>query len=260
SVLLFERGEVGGSARCANFLENLPGCPRGIAGISFAKKLAAQLERHRVRILRREVAGIRRVRYGYELSAGRARFFSRAVIVACGLVGKKLGIPGEDDNARLIFPYPVPRKTKHGGKRVLVIGGGDTAFDQAIGFSSKAASVTIALRGEAPRSISRLVKEARTRKVRIAARHRPIEIRREGRAVVVVFSVRGKRREVSADLVALCVGKEEGRSRLWRKELKGSPNIFFAGDCNAGSARHVAVAAGDGIAKAMAAFDSLRRA
>ncbi len=260
SVLLFERNEVGGTARCANWIENLPGHPRGITGISFSKKLAAQLARHRVRVVGREVTGVRMVRSAYELSAGRARFSSRAVIVACGLVGKKLGIPGEEENARLVVPYPVPQKTAHRGKRVLVIGGGDTAFDQAIGFSSKAASVTIAMRGESPRSIPRLVKEARRRGVRIVARHRPLEIVKEGQSVSVVFSVRGKRRSVVADLVALCVGREEGGARLWRRELRGSPNLFFAGDCTGKLARHVTTAAGDGIDKAMAAFDSLRRA
>ena len=66
----------------------------------------------------------------------------------------------------------------------------------------------------------------------------------------VVFSVRGKRRRVSADLVALCIGREEGSARLWRRELKGSPNLFFAGDCTGKLARHVTTAAGDGIDKA----------
>jgi thioredoxin reductase (NADPH) len=251
-VLLFERDAIGGAARSANWIENLPGYPRGIAGIAFARKLADQLARHRVRVVRREATGVCRRNGHFEIAAGERTFTARAVIVACGLEGRRLGLPGETALAHRILPYPVPSRTPHAGRRVIVVGGGDTAFDQAIGFSRKAASVVVAMRGKKPRAIPRLVAAARKHGVVVRTQHQPIAVKKSNSALAMTFSAGKEQKTIDADLVALCIGKKP-RARLWLGKNRSTAGLAFAGDCCTRNARHVAIAAGDGIAKAMAA-------
>lgn len=258
-VLLFEHEEVGGAARSANWLENLPGHPRGISGLTFAKKLEEQLNLHGLRIVRRRVCEICRRNQLFEMDAGGKLFASRAAIVACGLEGKRLEIPGEVALADRMVPYPIPSKCQHAGKRILVIGGGDTAFDQAIGFSRRARKVTIAMRGEGPRAIPCLVKKARKEGVLILMRHTPLSVENSNGSVNMIFGFKNGRRAVMADFVSLCIGKERRPGLLWPKICSGADGFALAGDCNIKNARHVAVAAGDGIAKAMALAEYVGR-
>ncbi len=209
---IVERDRLGGQANAAPWIENYPGFPEGITGKELMSIFERQLKRWPVKVVYDEAKDI----VSYE---------AKSVLLAVGLTPKLAGVPGE-------IPYGDPDRIDHSGKDVLVIGGGDSAFDLAWGFAKKARRVTIGMRGETPRALPKLVTRAASSGVQLKTNWSPLDN--------------------SYDVVISCVGKQ-AKHPLFEKMEKAS-NLFLAGDICHVEDRHVAIAAGDGIAAAQSAY------
>jgi thioredoxin reductase (NADPH) len=258
---VFECAWPAGQLRAARWIENLPGFPEGISGRALAERLVQQAADHHVRIRREAVAQINRVPEGFSVSTEAAAVLARSVIVACGLAPKPLCIPGEERQlSRRLFAYVDPATVDHAGKSVLVIGGGDAAFDQALAFAAGAARVTIAMRGAAPRCIPVLAERAAAAGIEVFPGLAPRSIDEGVDGLRIAFMGGAGPAVLRAEIVVACVGKES-RLGFLPQELRepDAPGIFWAGDCCRGKHRHIAIAMGDGVAAAMAAFDFLEK-
>jgi thioredoxin reductase (NADPH) len=159
-VVLVERSKVGGLARNASRIENLLSFPNGISGSRFATLLKKQLARWQVPTRISEALNIEKTRDGFStyLSNGET-IRSKFLVLATGTVPRKLGVKGEESliSQKKAF-YEVVHTPKK-WRKVLVIGGGDAAFDYSITLALRSKKAIILTR-KSPRTFPLLVERA----------------------------------------------------------------------------------------------------
>ena len=148
-TLVIERGGVGGQAGVTERLDNFPGFPEGVSGAEFADRLRAQAERFGVEILQaQEVTGLRADgRYKCVTTGDGQDYRAGALLLAVGSTYRRLGIPGEEDfiGAGVHFCATCDGAF-YRGKKVLVVGGGNSAGEESIFLTRFADEVTIVTR------------------------------------------------------------------------------------------------------------------
>ena len=259
-TVLFEANKPGGQALAANWIEDYPGFPEGLTGPDLMTRFYAQVEAHTTSIQRERVTAIESGAEGFRIRTTSSETNARTVILATGLVPKQLGVPGEHSLIdRRIFAYADPRSIPHAGKRVLIVGSGDAAFDQALNYARQAAHVSIAIRGTTPRCNATLARRVSETAIDVI-RHCHIQAISEVDGNLTMACRHGEMEMlIEADLLVTCIGKTSDISCL-SPELRhrNTPGLFCAGDCQRGKSRHIAIAVGDGTTAAIAASDFLR--
>lgn len=217
------------------------------------------------------VVEVRQGEAGLEVVLDQGRTLAAgAVMVATGTAPRALEAVADP---RVVYRVDALARSL-AGQRVLVVGGGEAALDQALlALRRGAARVTVAFRGARPRAMELLVRRCRERGVVLAPETRLEALEpadsTSGRAIAVT-SCGGQRGELSVDAVVVCVGKDPALprlpaavghpaevDRLGRTEVAG---LYLLGDACRGRLRQVSIAVGDGVAAAMHAASYLRTA
>jgi len=271
SVLVVERGGVGGQAGVTERLDNFPGFPEGVSGAEFADRLKAQAERFGVEVLSaQEVTAIGTDGDYRTVSTGDgAAYTAFAVLLATGSTYRRLGIDGE---AELIGAGVHFCATCDGAfyrdRRLVVIGGGNSAGEEGVFLTRFAERVTIVTRGaalSASRVVARKVEEHD--RIDVVTSAVPVGFASDGgRLRALVVERDGAREEIPADGVFVFIGLSPN-SRLVRDLVETDaagfviadagmqtsvPGVFVAGDVRSGSTKQAASAAGEGAAAALA--------
>jgi thioredoxin reductase (NADPH) len=143
-TLLLERMMPGGQIVNAEKVENLPGFPDGIAGAEVGALLQDQATGFGLDVELSEVTGLEAGERRWTVRTTEGEMTAGAVIVAAGSTLKKLGIPGEDELHGAGVSYCA---TCDGGffadESVAVVGGGDSALDEALVLTEFASRITI---------------------------------------------------------------------------------------------------------------------
>jgi thioredoxin reductase (NADPH) len=161
--LVIEGFQWGGQLQNTTDVENYPGYPDGIMGPQMMQEFRAQAERFGARMITDDAArlelsdgGIQRVFVGDEEHA------ARAVILAMGAEPKRLGAPGETELAgRGVSTCGVCDGAFFKGQDVAVIGGGDSAMEDAIFVSKYANDLSIVHRRPEFRASKIMLERAR---------------------------------------------------------------------------------------------------
>jgi thioredoxin reductase (NADPH) len=148
--IVFEGFQWGGQLQNTTDVENYPGYPDGIMGPEMMGQFRAQAERFGTRFVTDDVdrvelgdGGVHRVFLGDE------EHRTKTVILAMGAEPRRLGVPGEIElSGRGVSTCGVCDGAFFKGKRVIVIGGGDSAMEDAIFVSKFASELTIVNRRE----------------------------------------------------------------------------------------------------------------
>jgi thioredoxin reductase (NADPH) len=143
--LLFEGFQWGGQLQNTTDVENYPGYPEGIMGPEMMTEFRAQAERFGTRLVTDDVdrvelsdGGVQKVYLGDE------EHLARTVILAMGAEPRRLGIPGELElSGRGVSTCGVCDGAFFKGRPVIVIGGGDSAMEDAIFISKFASDLTV---------------------------------------------------------------------------------------------------------------------
>jgi thioredoxin reductase (NADPH) len=277
SVAVIERMGVGGQIAAAERIENFPGIPQGISGAELGPLLHEQADAAGAEFILDTVEGIAAEGDRHIVKAASEPLAARAVIVAAGSSLKSLGVPGEEAFlGRGVSHCASCDGHFFSGQEVCVIGGGDSALDEALVLTEHAARVAIIHRGAAFDAQRVLVdRVAANSKIEIAL----------STAVEEVFgddSVSGVRlrdlnsraaRERAIKGVFVYVGLEPNTAFLRGVvALDGAghidtdlmmrtsvPGIFAAGDIRAHSVAQLASVAGDGATAAIAAWRYLKQ-
>lgn len=151
-VLVIERSTVGGQAGTSSRIENYLGFPGGISGDELSERAVQQATRFGTEIvMTREVRHIHPVgrEYCVELDGGE-RVMTRCVVLATGVDWRRLEAEGIDRLQGRGVLYGASRMEASTviGKDVFIVGGGNSAGQAAMFFSSYARSVTMLVRGE----------------------------------------------------------------------------------------------------------------
>jgi thioredoxin reductase (NADPH) len=152
SVLLVEKTAAGGQACTSSRIENYLGFPNGISGEDLGARALKQVARFGAEmVLTRRVVTIEPMSDGYcvELDGG-SRLQTKTAILATGVDWRKLKIEGIDRLQGKGVVYGASRMDAPSivGKNIFIVGGGNSAGQAAVYFSSYAASVTVLVRGE----------------------------------------------------------------------------------------------------------------
>ena len=132
-TLLYERGVVGGLAAITDKIDNYPGFPDGIAGLSLADDLRKQAERFGSEIELGEVNDIQDQGKLKLLKTTDGDHLAKAVLIATGCDYKKIGVPGELEYlARGVHYCATCDGAFYRDKRIAVVGGGNSAVQETI--------------------------------------------------------------------------------------------------------------------------------
>jgi thioredoxin reductase (NADPH) len=151
-VLLVERSAVGGQAGTSSRIENYLGFPNGISGDELSSRAMKQATRFNAEmVMTREAQKIEVEGAGYciELDGG-LRVHTKTVVLATGVDWRRLEADGIDrlQGRGVLYGAGRTEASTVVGKRVFIVGGGNSAGQAAMFFSSYAASVTVLVRGE----------------------------------------------------------------------------------------------------------------
>ena len=148
-TLVIERAAFGGQAAGTEKLDNMPGFPEGVAGIEFSRRLREQVERFGAELLQaQEIAGIyQHDNYHCIQTNDGSEYSANALLIATGSRYKRLNVQGESDylGAGVHFCATCDGPF-YKGKRVAVIGGGNSATEESLLLTKFADQVTILVR------------------------------------------------------------------------------------------------------------------
>jgi thioredoxin reductase (NADPH) len=151
SPLVIDGHEPGGQLAITTLVENFPGFPDGIQGPELIENMRKQAARFGAEFLAGHVATVDLNQKGpagskkpIEVNLGRQRLLTRTLIIASGASARWLGLPNEQ---ALIGHGVSSCATCDGfffsGKEIAVIGGGDSAMEEALFLTRFAAKVTV---------------------------------------------------------------------------------------------------------------------
>lgn len=271
-TLLFERGVIGGLAAVTDMIDNYPGFPKGVEGLTLADNLREQAERFGAVIELGEVTKL--VDEGkfkrLETTSGDMR--ARAVLIATGSDYKKIGVPGEAEYyARGVHYCATCDGAFYRDKRLVVVGGGNSAVQEAIFLTRFASHIDLLVRGDHFRASDVLQHELDNHKDKITVHFNTTtdEIYGEDNKVLKVIGtdkVSGKKVDFETDGVFIFVGLMPNSQFLKESEIKldeigfvltdqhlqtHMPGVFAAGDIRSGATMQIASAAGEGATAAL---------
>lgn len=272
SVLVVEQSAPGGQIVYSPLVENYPGLP-GMSGAQFSRQLTEQVEALGVELEYAAVSGFSPGEGGYVVETEGGPRPCRALVLAPGSAHRHLGLAGEEELTGLGVSYcAVCDGPFYQGGTAAVVGGGDTALQDALFLSNLCRKVTLIHRREQFRGEARLVQRVRERdNIELLLGWAPEEFLRREDGSFAGLSLRQTageaRRELEADGVFIAVGQQPGTAPFaGQVEVDAvgyfaagedcrtrMPGVFAAGDCRAKGVRQLTTAVGDGAAAAMAA-------
>ncbi|MCC3292477.1 thioredoxin-disulfide reductase [Arthrobacter sp. zg-Y1110] len=140
--------EAGGELMKTTEVENFPGFPEGILGPELMEKMEAQAERFGARILFEDVESVDLESEVKQVVSEGTTYRARSVIIATGSFYRPLGVPGEAEySGRGVSYCATCDGSFFGGRDVVVVGGGDSAMEEALFLTKFASLVTVLVRG-----------------------------------------------------------------------------------------------------------------
>ncbi|MGD8405812.1 MAG: FAD-dependent oxidoreductase [Anaerolineales bacterium] len=270
-TLVIEKGGLGGQAGITQTIENFPGFDEGITGADFAERLVRQARKFGVEILQaQEVKKISREGQYLCIETGDGESYGgKALLLATGASYRRLDIPGEADLIGTNIHFCATCDGAfYKDKKVLVIGGGNSGFEEGLFLTTFAKQVDIVeFAPEVKASQILREKVAFTENMRVTVNHAVKEFRGKKKleAVVVEDRATGEIKEWNYDGVFVFIGltpnsnliKDKASLDKWKfietENMQSSmEGVFAAGDVRAGSTKQAASAAGEGASAAIA--------
>jgi thioredoxin reductase (NADPH) len=273
--LVFEGVAAGGQLMITTDVENYPGFPDGILGPELMDQFRKQVERFGARLQQVDVT---KVDFGvkpFRVDVGADSYTADAVIVATGASAKWLGVPGEDKlTGRGVSACATCDGFFFRDQELIVVGGGDTAMEEALFLTKFASKVTIVHRRDEFRASKIMAQRAMDHpKIEVLWNTVVEEIQGEATVEKVTLkdTVTGETREMATNGVFVAIGHKP-TTDLFAQHLDLDENgyivkspdgstrtnvdgVFAAGDVADHTYRQAVTAAGTGC---MAAIDAER--
>ncbi|MGE5306031.1 MAG: NAD(P)/FAD-dependent oxidoreductase, partial [Alphaproteobacteria bacterium] len=265
-VFLAERQVFGGQIVNADQIENYPGFPDGVLGADLVSNVRMQAMKFGAKMAYAEIACLKQEGSGFCLNSSEQAYAAGAVIIATGGRQRALGVGGEAEfEGRGVSRCATCDGAFFAEKSVAVVGGGDTAFDEALYLANVAAKVTIVHKNSQPTASATLMARARENPKIELAGNATVEEIIGGDSVEGVRLSNGS--QLPVDGVFIAVGFEPETSLLQNfvrldggghasvdlQMQTGVPGLFAVGAARQGNAGQLASVAGDGVTAAMAA-------
>jgi len=273
--LVIEGVEAGGQLMLTTLVENWPGARDGIMGPDLMAEMRAQAERFGATLIQSHVTAVDLCRQPFKVRTDETEYESRTVIIATGASARLLGLPSE----RKLMGHGVSTCATCDGyffrnQEIAVVGGGDTAMEEAIYLTRFATKVILVHRRDSLRASKIMQEKARSNpKIEWRLNSEVDEIRDTGRGEVTSMVLRdvttGAKSDVPVSGVFVAIGHTPNTG-LFKGQLElnangyllthdgaktSLPGVFACGDVQDHVYRQAITAAGSGC---MAAIDAER--
>ncbi len=270
-TVLFEKGVIGGLASTTDWVDNYPGFPDGISGLDLGENLRKQAERFGAVIELGEVTKLSRDGDIVVLDTTDGPVKAKAVLIATGSDYKRLGIPGEEEfYARGVHFCATCDGAFYRDKRLVLVGGGNSAVQEAMFLTRFASKIDLLVRGDKLKASDVLIQEMEKKhKDKITVHFNTVtqEIVGQDNKLTAVKAVKdGKETTFETDGVFIFIGllpntgflkdsdielDEIGMVKTNDKLETSLKGVFCAGDVRSGATMQIASAIGEGATAAL---------
>lgn len=273
TVLVIEKDIFGGQITFSPKVENIPGF-LAVTGNEFAEKLVEQVLAQGAEVEYDRVTAVEKTENGFTVVTEGSSFEGKTVILATGARHRMLGVGGEEALVGHGISFcAVCDGAFYAGRQVGVVGGGNSALQEALMLSDLCEKVTVIqnldfLTGEA--QLQKALAERENVEIILGTVVRGFEDKDgELSAVKLEKSATGETFSLPLDGLFIAIGlvpqnepfaaiadlDERGYIRADGDVKTSTPGVFVAGDCRVKRIRQVATAAADGAVAALAACD-----
>lgn len=275
SVLVFEKNIYGGQIALTNEVENYPAIEH-ITGAEFSTNLYNQVIKQNVEVLFEEVESVDFSGKIKKVFTNLGEHEAKTVIIANGVKRRKLGCSGEEEFAGRGVSYCA---TCDGAffkeKDVAIVGGGNSALEEALFLSNICKSVTVLVRKDKVRAEQFLLKAANAKgNIRFMYNTVAIEVGGENESVSFVSvknTISNKEKKLNASAVFIAIGLEP-ENAIFSDFIKLDANgyiiagescmtnvsgVFAAGDTRTKALRQIVTAASDGAIAAQNVIEKI---
>lgn len=280
SVTIYEKAGFGGLAATTDWVDNYPGFPDGISGMELTKLMQQQAKRFGAVLDYGEVSDLQARDDGsIELLVDGRSVLARQVIIATGSSYRQLGIPGEAEYmGRGVHYCATCDGAFYRDKRLIVVGGGNSAVQEAIFLTKFASHIDMLVRSEIKASeilqkeLQRLV-EAGKITVHLGATPQQIHVQ-DGHVAGIRVQQSEQERIIESDGVFVFIGLLPNTAFLQNSPVKlddygfvavdehlatNVPGVFASGDVRSNGVLQIAAAVGDGARVAISAREQLQQ-
>ena len=269
-TLMIAGTKWGGQLMLTTGVENFPGFPEGVRGPDLMTNMRKQMEKFGVEIKDEDVTGVDFEKRPFIVNTSVGSYFGKSVIVATGAATQWLNVPGEQELiGRGVSSCASCDAPFFKGKKVIVVGGGDAAMEEALVLTKFADEVTIVhRRGEFRASQIMQDRVKSSPKIKIKFNAEVAEVMGKERVEGVILKVQGSRSNVQCDGVFVAIGHKpaskifEGKVDLDEKDyikrqgekyqtMSNVEGVFVAGDVHDYHYRQAITAAGYGCEAAL---------
>ncbi len=270
TVAVVEREATGGQIALSPLVENYPAIP-AMAGADFAFQLTEQVEKLGVEIIYGEATAVEKGDAAFAVTVDGEVQEAKSVVLATGATHRHLGLEGEEDLVGMGVSYcAVCDGAFFSGRDVAVVGGGDTALQDALFLANSCNCVTLIHRRDEFRGEKRLVEQVEKREnISILYSHTVEELVAENgelSAIVVKDVKSGELKSMKLDGLFAAVGQapqsapfaslvatQGGYYDAGEDCCTNASGVFVAGDGRVKSVRQLTTAVGDGAVAGLAA-------
>ena len=270
-TVLYEKGVVGGLAAITDKVENYPGFPSGVEGMMLANQFQSQAERFGADIEFGEVSSVKKLNNAIEIIVDNKPILADAVLIATGSSYKKTGMPGEDDfYGKGVHYCATCDGAFYRDKKIAVIGGGNSAIQEAIFLTRFASHIDLLVRSKI-RASDVLQKELKKYidegKITVHLKTTPQKILSlEGEINGIEINQEDDIKQLEVEGVFVFIGlnpntgflqgssielDEQGLIKTNSRLETNIPGIFASGDVRSGSTMQIASAVGEGASAAL---------
>jgi thioredoxin reductase (NADPH) len=270
-TLVIEKSGLGGKAAITTVMDNYPGFPEGISGKEFGERLEKQVDRFGVETLKAQtVKEIKKDNmYMVVKTKDGSEYLARTVLLATGASYRRLGIPGENrflgKNVHFCATCDGPF---YRDKKVLVVGGGNSGFEEGLFLTKFASQVDIVEFLPKVRASWILQNNVSRREdMSVVVNHAVKEFKGNDKLETILVEDRstGEIKEWHYDGVFVFIGltpnsefvknqveiDKMGFIKTDQTLMTSMPGVFACGDIRSGSTKQAASAAGEGATAAI---------
>lgn len=270
-TVLYEKATIGGLASTTDMVDNYPGFPEGVEGMKLAELLEKQAVRFGAHVDFGDVSAIRTEGDLKIVTVDGQDVKAKTVLIATGSDYKKIGVPGEAElYGRGVHYCATCDGAYYRDRRLVVIGGGNSAIQETIFLTRYASHIDLLVRSSIKASdvlqddLQKYIDEG---KVTVHLETTTDEILiADGRASGVRVTEKGEQKDIETDGVFVFVGllpntqflegsgvelDEQGLVKTDTRLETSVPGIFASGDVRSGATMQIASATGEGATAAL---------
>jgi thioredoxin reductase (NADPH) len=262
-VVLFEEMATGGQILIIDNMENYPGFPEPVEGFDFSQRMEKQAKQFGAEIVLTTVKSMENKNDHFIVETGKGTYTTYAVILATGAKHKHLDIPGEKEfTGRGVSYCATCDGPFFRGKKILVVGGGDAACDEASFLANLSENVVLVHRRDrfrAQKALAERVLNNPNIEVRFNTVAKEIRGQDKVERVLLEKTDSGENYEEEMDAVFIFIGsipqtqlvpelsKDEGGYIVTNQRMETEiPGLYAVGDLRNTPFRQVVVSASDG--------------